>query len=230
MFMPSIGLPVSIFPDDAWYTFAPYGGLHVLTVCACALLIAALVSVGRRLSAHEAAMRWTLGIFGLVYWLSYNIWWNRNGFDPAIGLPLHICGLSGAVAPLALLTLNRWLRATLYFWAFALASQAFIQPALAAGPALPMFWWFWAQHTIVLGYAVFDLIVLSFGRVGLICGALMSSAQFTFASWCRWISTSARTTAFSAICRRTKSRPSWPRSGLGRRALSSWSRSPPWPF
>ena len=96
-------------------------------------------------------MRWTLGVFGLVYWLSYNIWWNRNGFDVTAGLPLHICGLSGAIAPLALLTLNRWLRATLYFWAFALASQAFIQPALAAGPAMLLFWWFWAQHTIILG-------------------------------------------------------------------------------
>ena len=84
-------------------------------------------------------MRWTRGVFGLGYWLSYNIWWNRNGFDAASELPLHIWGLSGAIAPLALLTLNRWLRATLYFWAFALASQAFIQPALAAGPATPSF-------------------------------------------------------------------------------------------
>jgi hypothetical integral membrane protein (TIGR02206 family) len=153
---------VSIFPDDAWNTFVPYGGFHFFTVCACALLIAALVATGRGLRAHEAAMRWTLGVFGLIYWLSYNIWWNRNGFDVTAGLPLHICGLGGAIAPLALLTLNRWLRATLYFWAFALASQAFIQPALGAGPATAQFWWFWGQHTIILGYAIFDLMVLSF--------------------------------------------------------------------
>jgi hypothetical protein len=51
-------------------------------------------------------MRWTLGIFAPLYWLTYNIWWNRNGFDPAIGLPLHICDLSGVIAPLALLTLT----------------------------------------------------------------------------------------------------------------------------
>ena len=169
-------------------------------------------------------------IFGLVYWLSYNIWWNRKGFDPAIGLPLHICGLSGAIAPLALLTLNRWLRATLYFWAFALASQAFIQPALAAGPALPMFWWFWAQHTIILGYAVFDLIVLSFRPSWLDLRRTYVVSAIYLCIVVPRISTSARTTAISAICRRTKSRPSWPRSGLGRRALSSWSRSPPWHF
>lgn len=134
------------FSEDSWSTFVPYSGLHLLTICVCALLIAALVAAGRRLRAHETAMRWTLGIFALLYWLSYNIWWNRNGFDPAIGLPLHICDLSGVIAPLALLTLNRWLRATLYFWAFALATQAFIQPALAAGPAL-------AAVLVVLGPA-----------------------------------------------------------------------------
>jgi hypothetical integral membrane protein (TIGR02206 family) len=158
----SIGQPVNIFSDDSWTTFVPYSGFHVFTVCVCLLLIAVLVAAGRRLSTQETAMRWTLGIFALPYWLSYNVWWNRNGFDPAIGLPLHICDLNGVIAPLALLTLNPWLRATLYFWAFALASQAFIQPALAAGPALPLFWWFWAQHTIILGYAIFDVMVLSF--------------------------------------------------------------------
>jgi hypothetical integral membrane protein (TIGR02206 family) len=158
----SIGQPVNIFSDDSWTTFVPYSGFHIFTVCVCLLLIAVLVAAGRRFSTQETAMRRTLGIFALLYWLSYNIWWNRNGFDPAIGLPLHICDLNGVIAPLALLTLNPWLRATLYFWAFALASQAFIQPALAAGPALPLFWWFWAQHTIILGYAIFDVMVLSF--------------------------------------------------------------------
>ena len=74
------------------------------------------------------------------------------------------------IAPLALLTLNRWLRATLYFWAFALTTQAFIQPALQAGPANPLFWWFWAQHTIILGYAVFDLAVLGFRPQWQDCG------------------------------------------------------------
>ena len=144
---------MSTLADDGWNTFVPYSGLHFFMVCICALLIAALVAAGRRLRAHEAAMRWVLGVFALVYWLTYSMWWNRNGLALATGLPLHICGFNGVIAPLALLTLNRWLRATLYFWAFALTSQAFIQPHLAAGPATPTFWWFWGQHTVILGYA-----------------------------------------------------------------------------
>ena len=107
-------------------------------------------------------MRRGLAIVGIVFWLSYNIWWNRNGPDIATGLPLQICDINGMIAPLALFTLNRWLRATLYFWAFALTTQAFIQPALPLGPANILFWWFWGQHTIILGSAVFDVVVLGF--------------------------------------------------------------------
>jgi hypothetical integral membrane protein (TIGR02206 family) len=148
---------------NSWDKFAPYSGLHFVSVSVCLALIAVLVALGRAAGpARQAALRRVLGVAGLVYWLSYNVWWNRNGIDVASGLPLQICDCNGVIAPLALLTLNRWLRATLYFWAFALTTQAFIQPALQFGPATPLFWWFWAQHTIILGYAVFDLAVLGF--------------------------------------------------------------------
>jgi hypothetical integral membrane protein (TIGR02206 family) len=148
---------------DRWDKFAPYSALHLVTVCACLALIAALVALGRACGPpRQTTLRHILGGVGLVYWLSYNVWWNRNGIDVASGLPLQICDCSGVIAPLALVTLNRSLRATLYFWTFALTTQAFIQPALQFGPATPLFWWFWAQHTIILGYAVFDLAVLGF--------------------------------------------------------------------
>ncbi len=146
-----------------WDRFVPYGGTHLVTVAACLFVVVGLAAGGRAVgAAHQTRLRRALGIIGIAYWLSYNIWWNRNGIDVATGLPLQICDINGLVAPLALLTLHRWLRATLYFWAFALTTQAFIQPALQFGPASALFWWFWAQHTIILGYAVFDLAVLGF--------------------------------------------------------------------
>lgn len=158
---------------DSWDKFAPYGWLHLVAVCGCLAVIAGLVLVGRSLDeTQQTRLRRSLGVFGLAYWLAYNIWWNRNGIDVATGLPLQICDINGVIAPLALLTLKRWLRATLYFWAFALTTQAFIQPALQFGPANPIFWWFWAQHTIILGYAVFDVAVLGFRRdCGRACAA-----------------------------------------------------------
>ncbi len=54
-------------------------------------------------------------MLAVCYWLAYNIWWNWHGLDPRVGLPLHICDVSGPMAPLALLTGWRWARATLYF-------------------------------------------------------------------------------------------------------------------
>ena len=96
------------------------------------------------------------------YWFAYIIWWNRNGLDLDGGLPLHLCDFNGLVAPLALLTLNRWARATLYFWSFTLTLQAFIQPLLSAGPAQLAFWAFWAGHTIIMASAVYDVVVLGF--------------------------------------------------------------------
>jgi hypothetical integral membrane protein (TIGR02206 family) len=50
----------------------------------------------------------------------------------------------------------------LYFWTAALTSQAFIQPALTAGPASLVFWAFWAAHTIIAACAVYDIVVLGF--------------------------------------------------------------------
>jgi hypothetical integral membrane protein (TIGR02206 family) len=165
---------------DGWDRFAPYGWLHLVAVMACLAIIAGLVRAGRRLNEPQRTrLRHILGVFGIAYWLAYNIWWNRNGVDIATGLPLQICDINGVVAPLALFTLGRWLRATLYFWALALTTQAFIQPALQFGPANPVFWWFWAQHTIILGYAAFDLAVLGFRPDWSDCGrACLAGAAY----------------------------------------------------
>jgi len=50
----------------------------------------------------------------------------------------------------------------LYFWTAALTLQAFVQPALTAGPASLVFWAFWTAHTIIAACAVYDLAVRSF--------------------------------------------------------------------
>jgi hypothetical integral membrane protein (TIGR02206 family) len=189
MSIPSLNLAVA----GAWDRFAPYGGLHLVTVLVCVLAVAAVAGAGRTLAnTGKMALRRALGIFGIVYWICYNIWWNRHGLDIPDGLPLHICDLNGLIAPLALLTLNRWLRATAYFWTFALTTQAFIQPTLVVGPAGAGFWWFWGEHTIILACAVYDLVVLGFqpnwhdlGRVYVVSAiylAVVIPVNFAFSS------------------------------------------------
>jgi hypothetical integral membrane protein (TIGR02206 family) len=149
---------------DALDGFAPFGTVHLVTVCGCVALLVAVARVAAHLrgTAAEWRARKALAIFAIGYWIAYNTWWNWNGLDLLTGLPLQSCDISGLAAPFALLTLNRWLRATLYFWAFAFATQAFIQPTLADGPAHVVFWAFWAAHTIILACAIYDLVALEF--------------------------------------------------------------------
>ena len=144
--------------------FDPFSRLHLLAVAVCALLIGLLATAGRALRGYsaEARLRRPWAVFALCFWLVYILWWNWNGLDLYGGLPLHLCDFNGLVAPLALLTLNRWARATLYFWSFTLTLQAFIQPLLSDGPAHLAFWAFWAGHTIIMASAVYDVAVLGF--------------------------------------------------------------------
>ncbi len=143
--------------------FVPYSGLHALTLAVCALLIAAPAVVGKKLDSNgESALRRSLAALAVCYWLAYNIWWNWHGLDPRTGLPLQICDINGLMAPLALLSGWRFARATLYFWTAALTLQAFIQPALTAGPASLIFWAFWTAHTLIAACAVYDIAVLGY--------------------------------------------------------------------
>jgi hypothetical integral membrane protein (TIGR02206 family) len=147
-----------------WTRFTSYTPLHVVSVLACALAIALLIAYARSLrgSAAELSFRRGFAWTCIVFWMFQNAWFHARGIDWLAGLPLHICDLGGLIGPFALLTGNRMLRATLYFWTFALTLQAFIQPALADGPATAVFWFFFLAHSIVLACALYDLTVLGF--------------------------------------------------------------------
>ena len=151
-------------PPGPWATFIPYTPLHAVSVLVCMLAIAALILSARRLrgTSAEPAFRRGFAWSCIVFWVFQNAWFHASGIDWLTGLPLHICDLGGLIGPLALLTGSRLMRATLYFWTFALTAQAFIQPALVAGPATSVFWFFFAAHAIVLACALYDIAVLGF--------------------------------------------------------------------
>ena len=148
---------------DSWSVFVPYTPLHAVTVAVCVVLIAALVMLMARPrdDAAERMQRRALATVALGVWVLSYVWLNWSAIDPK-ALPLQVCGLMGVVAPLALLTGNRWLRAAMYFCAFTLTIQAFIQPILVVGPAKLEFWRFWLLHSLILCCAVYDLMVLRF--------------------------------------------------------------------
>jgi len=143
--------------------FVPYGRLHAITLAVCLLAIAAPALIGRALDRHgEMILRGSLAALAVCYWLAYTTWWNWHGLDLRTGLPLQVCDFNGLIAPLALMSGWRYVRATLYFWTAALTLQAFIQPALTAGPASLLFWAFWVAHSLIASCAVYDIVVLGY--------------------------------------------------------------------
>src|SRR5262249_4352933 len=82
---------------DRMNGFAPFGLTHLLMVCVCALLLAAVALLGPRLRSRPAEWRarLMLAIFALLYWVAYNTWWNWGGLDLRTGLPLQSCDISG---------------------------------------------------------------------------------------------------------------------------------------
>lgn len=154
--------------DIAWgATFRAFTVAHLVTALLCCALIWATVHMGvvhrrkARLARDVAdAPGQMLGAMLTVYWLIYQLWWSfphREVRDS--WLPLQLCDLAGLVAGLALLTGKRWLTTVLYFWGFALCTQAFFTPIVRVGPATARFWMFWESHTAIIGAAVYVVAV-----------------------------------------------------------------------
>lgn len=150
-----------------WRTdFQPYSVQHALFVGVCACIMLGVSLLGRRLYATpgERPARLLVGWVGVAYWVGSNAWWLFGPqFIFAQSLPLQVCDLAGLIGPLALLLRTRWLRAVLYFWGLSLSMQGFIQPVLKdKGLVHTEFWLFWANHTVIVGTALYDVIALRF--------------------------------------------------------------------
>lgn len=145
--------------------FHPFTLTHLVVAGAFTLLILAacfyakgLIPLGREGTFRRrlVALAWLVIIVTNVYWLL------PGRFDIHKSLPLHLCDLAIIVAALALQTQRRWLRNLLYFWGLCLSSQGFLTPTLEEGARHIEFWLFWVGHTVIIGGAAYDVIVLGY--------------------------------------------------------------------
>lgn len=148
-----------------WDEFHPFGVQHVVCLAVCVAIMVGVSLLGRRLGDTVAGnrLRVTVGMIGVVYWIGSNAWWALGPqYTFAQSLPLQVCDLAGLIGPVALLSGWRKWRAMLYFWGLSLSVQGFIQPVLTKGMAATEFWLFWANHTVIVGMALYDVIALKF--------------------------------------------------------------------
>ena len=148
--------------------FRPFTLAHACALLCIAALIVLAITVGRRQRAscaHAAPTAFERGLayLNIAVWITAHGWWQLpERFDAATTLPLQMCHLASLIASAVLLAPHRTLRAILYFWAFALCTQALITPSLVEPPASPVFWSFWFLHGFVMMTAVYDIAVNGF--------------------------------------------------------------------
>lgn len=152
-------------PARAWVeAFTPFGAFHATVFLAATLLVIGSCALGRRWrgGAKERRLRAGWIAFTLVWQAGAVIWWVAPmEFEDDV-LPLHVCDIAAWVAPIALATQARWVRAWLYFWAIGLSTQAFFTPVVREGLGSAHFWLFWVGHLQIVGSAIYDVAVLGF--------------------------------------------------------------------
>jgi hypothetical integral membrane protein (TIGR02206 family) len=157
--------PEAVPPKTWLHDFVPFTLMHLLTVAAFALAMAGSCYLGHcwRETPREKKFRLGWGWATLAYQTWYTAWYLLPAnFTWEKGLPLELCDLAAFVAGLAMVTQWRPWRTLLYFWGIGLSTQAFFTPTLGYGPAHLKFWMFWIGHTMIVGSAVYDIVVLRY--------------------------------------------------------------------
>ena len=137
-----------------------FSGLHAAVLAAIFTITAIAIGVARRrpMPATPTPAERAVGLAYLAAWVTtYAVLLFAPLHEPAKTYPLQLCHWNAVAA--ALLLLTRWeaLRPIVYFWGFALSTQALITPSLTEGPAIYPFWFFWSTHGIIVGAALYDV-------------------------------------------------------------------------
>jgi hypothetical integral membrane protein (TIGR02206 family) len=142
--------------------FAPFTLMHVASVAFFGFLMAGACWLGRcwRETPREARFRRLWGWMSLSYSTWYTIFYLLpKNFDWTKALPCQLCDLAAFTAGIAMVTHARWARTLLYFWGIGLSTQAFISPTVQYGVGSIWFWLFWINHTIIVGSAMYEIVV-----------------------------------------------------------------------
>ncbi|MCC6661646.1 MAG: TIGR02206 family membrane protein [Phycisphaerales bacterium] len=148
-----------------WATFASFSALHLAVVAVMSLLVFGSCRLGLlwRPGDREKKFRraWGCAIVAAKAAETVYLCW-PGVFTIEDSLPIQMCDLAAVAAAIAMLTQRRWSRTLLYYWGIGLSTQALVTPTLDHGPASPRFWFFWCTHLMIVGSAVYDLVVLGY--------------------------------------------------------------------
>jgi hypothetical integral membrane protein (TIGR02206 family) len=145
--------------------FRPFSVAHLTTVLFFGSLAAAIIVLGLRWRGTRAqrVLEMVLASFTGAMWLAVTLWaFLPANYDPAYSFPINVCDLVALLVPFALLKPGNVSYALLYFWGLTLSLQGIITPDLSHGPDTLAFWLFWAHHVVIVGAALYIVIVRRF--------------------------------------------------------------------
>lgn len=152
----------------AWepLAFRAFGPWHLLAVVVLLALLGAFVGLGRlsRGTPREAMVRGTLAGMAIMLQLMYvAIGLQPDRYNPLTSWPLQLCDLGAFLVPVALLIPGWRVGQTIvFFWGFALTTQAFLTPTVSQGPDDVRYWFYFLQHGLILIAAAYSAAVLGY--------------------------------------------------------------------
>ncbi len=150
---------------DFLHDFQPFSVQHLLVCLGAAALAGVVIRFARVMRGTPAEWQVRVAWAGLTLLGelgSTAIWYLPARYDRQSSWPIHLCDLAAWIAPVALLTPWRWARTLLFFWGLGLSTQGFFTPAIKDGVLDATWWVYWAQHTGVVGGAVYLAAVLGY--------------------------------------------------------------------
>ena len=143
-------------------SFQSFSSQHLITVAGFALVVTLAILGARRIRNGAVLRRVEIAVAAIAaaLWIGIVIWGFSPGrYNPSWSYPINICDLVALVAPIAFVRPQRNWHALLYFWGFSLSTQALLTPDLVSGPSTLAFWIFWLMHVLIVGGAVYILVV-----------------------------------------------------------------------
>lgn len=141
--------------------FESFSLQHILTVAGFAVVVTIAVA-GARALGDRNRRRLELAVAALAgaAWIGIVIWgFVPSRFDPRWSYPINICDLVALIVPIAFVRPHWTWHALLYFWGLTLSTQALLTPDLVSGPSTLAFWIFWLMHVLIVGGAIYLLVV-----------------------------------------------------------------------
>jgi len=142
-------------------SFESFSLQHILTVAGFAVVVTMAIAAARRVDPDRRRfLELSVAALAAALWFGIVIWgFAPSRFDPRWSYPINICDLVALIVPIAFVRPHwRW-HALLYFWGLTLSTQAILTPDLVSGPSTLAFWVFWLMHVLIVGGAVYVLVV-----------------------------------------------------------------------